>query len=152
MTMQSIIAEMAAISRARRQEDMTPEEIAKEKAKRTADQVAWKAGEPEREARHAAEVNEERRQSWLRTPRYDVPGGTGRPHRLLGRLANGFEADGGRVIHVLPSDDAGDYVWGRSACGKRPGGRSQGWVSVERAATCPRCLSKATLTAPSGEP
>lgn len=67
-----------------------------------------------------------------------------KPAALMGRLANGNEADAGRLIHLVP-DDTGHYGHGRALCGARPGRRSGGWDTEFYAArnpTCRRCIKK----------
>lgn len=81
--------------------------------------------------------------------------------RLLGRLANGFESDKGKLVHAValmpakrppcPFNDFGkkvipndDFQTWKSLCGKVPGKRSVGWdydVS-EKIVTCEKCLGK----------
>ncbi len=57
--------------------------------------------------------------------------------RLAGRLANGFERDAGRVVHVL------ENYGGHALCGAKPGPRSAGWSEHdEDLPTCKRCISK----------
>lgn len=56
-----------------------------------------------------------------------------------GRCANGFERDGGTIIHAVPRHSD------RALCGVRPGRRSAGWSEnwdCYSQATCPRCLKK----------
>ena len=63
-------------------------------------------------------------------------------HRLAGRCANGFEADGGSLFHARPLADHG---WGqeKALCGASPGRRSAGWsLYPGDAVTCKRCLKK----------
>jgi hypothetical protein len=66
--------------------------------------------------------------------------------RLTGRCANGAERDGGRRVHVVPTQwpvESGP-AWGRALCGLRPGRLSNGFVEVEaEAATCPTCARRA---------
>lgn len=72
-----------------------------------------------------------------------------KPAQLMGRLANGNEADQGRRIHLV-SDDVGHYGRGKALCGAEPGRRSGGWdVDWTRGklVNCPRCLSKAAKVA-----
>ncbi len=64
--------------------------------------------------------------------------------RMLGRLRDGCERDGGVRYHALDLNRKG----GRALCGARPGQRSVGWADHPDAmrevseTTCPRCLSK----------
>lgn len=63
---------------------------------------------------------------------------------LMGRLANGNEADAGHVIHMV-SDDIGHYGHGKALCGAQPGRRSGGWDTyhfVDSKPTCARCARK----------
>jgi hypothetical protein len=62
--------------------------------------------------------------------------------RLLGRCANGNEADGGRIYHIK-----GASHW-KALCGAQPGRRSAGWADhpdatkpVEQS-TCLKCLER----------
>lgn len=61
--------------------------------------------------------------------------------RLMGRCANGVEADGGRKYHALRKDRL-NY---QAVCGAAPGKRSAGWadfpdtVKPVEDVTCPRC-------------
>jgi hypothetical protein len=55
---------------------------------------------------------------------------------LMGRCANGFEQDSGRVIHAKADDS-----W-RALCGKGYGRMSAGWAEADSTVTeptCPRC-------------
>jgi len=65
-----------------------------------------------------------------------------KPAALMGRLANGNEADAGKLVHLVP-DNTGHYGHGRALCGAEPGRRSGGW-DIEHFAspTCIRCVSK----------
>lgn len=72
-----------------------------------------------------------------------------KPAQLMGRLANGFEADSGTRIHLVP-DGTGHYGAGKALCGAEPGRRSGGWDVdhyIGREATCPRCLKRAAKEA-----
>jgi hypothetical protein len=72
-----------------------------------------------------------------------------KPAALMGRLANGFEADAGKRVHLVP-DDTGHYGLGRALCGAEPGRRSGGWDVdwyVSKQVTCPRCLKRAAKEA-----
>jgi hypothetical protein len=64
--------------------------------------------------------------------------------QLMGRLANGNEADQGKRIHLVPQAVV-QYGYGVALCGAKPGRRSGGW-DVEyfknAAPTCPRCVRK----------
>lgn len=81
--------------------------------------------------------------------------------RLLGRLANGNEADSGTLIHRVvrkkakrppcPYNDFGrkiiendDYETDVSICGKKPGRRSVGWDETTQNVTCPTCIQRLT--------
>lgn len=67
-----------------------------------------------------------------------------KPASLMGRLANGNEADSGTLVHLVP-DETGHYGDGRALCGARPGRRSGGWDVdhyVGASPTCIRCVSK----------
>ena len=61
--------------------------------------------------------------------------------RMLGRCANGKEADSGLLVHVKVD---GSY---KAVCGKGPGRRSSGWTEQELplpiwAKMCPKCALK----------
>jgi hypothetical protein len=63
---------------------------------------------------------------------------------LMGRLANGNEADSGVLVHLV-SDGTQHYGGGKALCGAQPGRRSGGWDVDHysgRGATCQRCLAK----------
>jgi len=61
--------------------------------------------------------------------------------RMTGRCANGFERDGGKLVHAIRS--AGFPGWGAALCGAAPGRKGNGWSEhAKEAATCPRCLKK----------
>ena len=77
--------------------------------------------------------------------------------RMLGRLANGNEADTGTLIHALtekqvplrpcPLNEFGKIpgmttTTTVSVCGKRPGRKSVGWDRTESPVTCAKCLTK----------
>jgi hypothetical protein len=61
--------------------------------------------------------------------------------RMLGRCANGNEADGGRLYHAIRDDR---LSWA-AVCGAAPGKRSAGWADYPDAVkpiadvTCARC-------------
>ena len=61
--------------------------------------------------------------------------------RMMGRCANGNEADGGRKYHALRKDGLSF----KAVCGAAPGSRSAGWADYPDATkpvedvTCPRC-------------
>ncbi len=56
---------------------------------------------------------------------------------MLGRCANGYERDSGRLSHAVRADN-----W-QSLCGAEPGRRSAGWSEyADESVTCPRCLRK----------
>lgn len=61
--------------------------------------------------------------------------------RMLGRCANGNEADGGRRYHAIRKDRL-SYA---AVCGAAPGRRSAGWADYPdalravAAVDCPRC-------------
>jgi hypothetical protein len=59
------------------------------------------------------------------------------PRVKAGRCSNGYERDGGRVVHaVAPNRHA-------AVCGTAPGDRSAGWSEYPSlAVTCPKCLKK----------
>lgn len=81
--------------------------------------------------------------------------------QMLGRLANGFQSDQGKLIHAVteritkrkpcPYND-----WGKSQefekifvdkevslCGKKPGKRSVGWdFNIEKEINCEKCLKR----------
>lgn len=61
--------------------------------------------------------------------------------RKIGRCANGFERDGGRVFHAVL-----EGAWFDEAlCGAKPGRkRGNGWSDTDllQDITCPRCLRK----------
>lgn len=65
--------------------------------------------------------------------------------RMMGKCANGAEADGGRLYHAKLVGPQGSF---KAICGAAPGRRSAGWSDfldsmkpVEKT-TCPRCRSK----------
>lgn len=65
--------------------------------------------------------------------------------RMMGRCANGCEADSGRLYHARLIGPHGSF---KALCGAAPGRRSAGWADfldamkpVEKT-TCSRCLSK----------
>lgn len=62
------------------------------------------------------------------------------PAALAGRCANGYERDGGSVVHAVTNDGLQ-----RALCGREPGRRSVGWSDrpMEQV-TCARCLNKLT--------
>lgn len=61
--------------------------------------------------------------------------------RMTGRCANGFERDGGRLVHAIKS--VSFPGWGAALCGAKPGSKGNGWSEHKQAAaTCPRCLRK----------
>lgn len=67
-----------------------------------------------------------------------------KPGVLMGRLANGNEADAGCIVHAVPHDTM-HYGHMVAACGTQPGRRSGGWDVdnvAERAITCTRCVRK----------
>jgi len=58
---------------------------------------------------------------------------------LTGRCANGYERDGGDIVHALQEGDS--FV---ALCGAKAGKRSAGWsVWEDDDLTCMRCLLKA---------
>ncbi len=63
--------------------------------------------------------------------------------RMLGRCANGSEADGGRLFHAIREDGLSNTA----VCGKSPGRRSAGWADHPSAlrpisdVSCERCRS-----------
>lgn len=71
-----------------------------------------------------------------------------KPAQLMGRLANGNEADQGRLVHAVP-DDTAHYGHATAACGAKPGRRSGGW-DVDHytggSVTCIRCVAKMQRT------
>lgn len=65
-----------------------------------------------------------------------------KPAALMGRLANGNEADRGRLVHLVPIE-TNHYGHGRALCGAKPGRRSGGWDVVNPVSpTCLRCISR----------
>lgn len=67
-----------------------------------------------------------------------------KPAQLMGRLANGNEADQGRLVHAVP-DSTQHYGHATAACGAKPGRRSGGWAVdhyVGGSVTCVRCVAK----------
>ncbi len=64
----------------------------------------------------------------------------------LGRLANGFEKDHGRVVHLMDKEPSavGNFRYGVTLCGTTTGRRSAGFVEVElyTRPLCPKCLRK----------
>ncbi|MCJ2081551.1 hypothetical protein [Methylobacterium sp. J-090] len=74
-------------------------------------------------------------------PRYALgDGGFARSERLMGRCANGNEADRGRVFHVVAEGPDG-----KALCGVKEGTRSVGWTGPsEEPASCPKCLARLT--------
>ncbi|MDO9427803.1 MAG: hypothetical protein Q7T93_13350 [Methylobacterium sp.] len=95
------------------------------------------------EAAEAAREEASRREGeayLARAPRYSLGnGGFARSERLMGRCANGNEADRGRVFHVVAEGPDGKAI-----CGAKEGfSRSVGWSGPrEEPATCPRCLAR----------
>lgn len=84
---------------------------------------------------------------------------------LLGRLANGQEADHGRVVHAVTMRQMQRPAcpfneWGRrrandtvarevALCGAQPGRRSVGWSDGdEGTVTCPRCAARLAADRP----
>jgi hypothetical protein len=85
---------------------------------------------------------------------------------LLGRLANGFQADQGRLNHIVtlkkakrppcPYNEWGrkeivddDYETWIALCGAKPGRRSVGWSYDEGLQpSCPKCVKKAGKNVP----
>lgn len=60
---------------------------------------------------------------------------------MLGRCANGFERDAGRLVHAVKS--VGYPGWRPAVCGAKPGRKGNGWSEhPATAATCPRCLKR----------
>jgi hypothetical protein len=62
--------------------------------------------------------------------------------RMTGRCANGFERDGGRLVHAICEDTSSHGV---ALCGARPGRLSAGWGPVSTEVdqiTCKRCARK----------
>jgi hypothetical protein len=61
------------------------------------------------------------------------------PMVLSGRCRDGFEADRGRVVHLVPNGEP----WGRALCGAKPGRSSAyGFLGSGRSASCERCLQR----------
>jgi hypothetical protein len=65
--------------------------------------------------------------------------------RMTGRCANGFERDGGRIVHAIRS--AGFPGWRPALCGAKPGDRGNGWsehppIETPGPPTCPRCRKR----------
>ena len=61
--------------------------------------------------------------------------------QLLGRLANGFQSDMGKLFHAVPFGSQ------KAMCGAHPSGRhSVGWTfdpqGHGKQVTCPRCLAR----------
>lgn len=59
-----------------------------------------------------------------------------------GRLANGHEADAGKIWHAVPGEN---NAWGRekALCSTRPGFRGLGWSDdCGETVTCKRCLDR----------
>lgn len=68
-----------------------------------------------------------------------------KPAVLMGRLANGFQADGGRTIHAVPDTVVQYDSVSKAFCGATPGRRSGGWDvdhQAGKAVTCYRCTRK----------
>lgn len=71
--------------------------------------------------------------------------------RLMGRCANGNEADGGTKYHIK-----GPSHW-KALCGAQPGRRSAGWADYADArkpieqATCTKCLERLLKLRRSGQ-
>ena len=64
--------------------------------------------------------------------------------RKAGRCFNGFESDGGKIIHHIadrPKGTGGDW-FGKATCGSQPGYRGNGWSETDKPVTCPKCLKK----------
>lgn len=56
--------------------------------------------------------------------------------RLTGRCTNGFERDGGKLVHLASGQT------GPALCGQRDGRTSNGWEISEQEVSCKRCLSR----------
>lgn len=67
------------------------------------------------------------------------------PARMTGRCANGFERDGGRVVHLVEAEQLQSPDFRRALCGARPGRLSAGWRAEPEAPSglaCRRCLDR----------
>jgi hypothetical protein len=97
-----------------------------------------KAAAARAEATRAEALRLERKSYLARVPRYDLGNGAfARSERLMGRCANGNEADRGRVFHVVAEGPDG-----KALCGAKGGARSVGWTGPgEEPASCPRRLA-----------
>ena len=58
------------------------------------------------------------------------------------RSKHGAEKDRGIVVHIVIGEEPNGYWGGKALCGAEPGRRSNGWFSVEKGATCEKCISK----------
>lgn len=59
--------------------------------------------------------------------------------KMTGRCSNGFERDGGKLIHAVVSDKYSG--WSPALCRAVPGPKGNGWSDkCESKPTCPRCI------------
>lgn len=98
-----------------------------------------KAAQARAEAARIEGLRLEREAYLARAPRYALGDGRfARSERLMGRCANGNEADRGGTFHVVAEGPDG-----KALCGAKGGTRSVGWTGPsEEPATCPRCLAR----------
>ena len=63
------------------------------------------------------------------------------PRAKAGRRANGYERDGGSIVHAVGLNKHA------ALCGSKPGDRSDWSVWESPAVTCPKCLKKLEVMA-----